>query len=64
MEMILESVVESSSRPTTPSAVDENLPCRYKDEAIKNHRRLLRDSIISIKGVITKLEKSLKKELW
>jgi hypothetical protein len=64
MEMIPESVAESSSRPITPGVVDENLPRRYKDEAIENHRRMLRDSIISIKDVISKLEKSLKKELW
>jgi hypothetical protein len=63
MEMIPESVAESSSRPTTPGAMDENLPRRYKDEAIENHRRMRRDSIISMKGVISKLKKSLKKEL-
>jgi hypothetical protein len=64
VEMIPESVVKSSSSPTTPSAVDENLPRHYKDEAIENHRRMLRDSIISMKGMILQLEKSLKKELW
>ena len=55
-QTIPESVVASSSRPTTPCAVDEDLPRRY--------RRMLRDLIISMKGVTVKLEKSLKKELW
>ena len=63
-QTIPKSVVTSSSRPTTPGAVDEDLPHRYKEEAIESHRRMLRDSIISMKGVIAKLEKSLKKELW
>src|SRR4030088_3296398 len=62
--MIPKSVAASSSRPTTPGAVDEDLPRRYKKEATESYRRMLRDSIISIKGVIAKLEKSLKKELW
>src|SRR3979411_993030 len=64
MQTIPGSVAASSSRPTTPGAVDEDLPRRYKKEAIESHRRMLRDSIISMKGVIAKLEKSLKKELW
>ena len=64
MQTIPESVVASSSRPTTPCAMDEDLPCCYKEEAIESHRRILRDSIIIIKDVIAKLEKSLKKKLW